>query len=221
MNISTYLFTVDKNYQPVYNAVLLSIPAFKELYITDESVDKSEYAKQLVYIWHTCDLKSPFVNAEFRSAEAAESAFGNKDYKPCHLVKKCQEEYYKRQSTVETRALDSSSKILNELLADIDKQRQDTEVSVQYLEEISRRFKEESDLSQKYVLMTMRNEQEEAINKRRKEMLDLIPKISDYINKNIEQRKHVAKIAQEIDSESNKDKVSNFLIHELLSKYNR
>lgn len=221
MNISTLLFQIDNNYQPVYTPVLLSLKPFRDLYEVDHSEDKGEYAKQLVYIWHTCDLKSPLFNSEFRADEAALSAFGTKNYKPSDLVKKAQEEYKARQSSSETRALEMSMKMLNDLIKSIDEQNQDITEEVRYMDDLTIQMKEEEDLTQRFKLISMKNLQEEASNKRKKSALEMMPKINDYILKLAELRKTVAKIAMEIDADSNKEKVSNFLIHEILSEHGR
>jgi predicted porin len=54
----------------------LNIPCFKELYIKDVTPDKSEYSKQLAFIWFYLDANSPYFNSAERMDECLIAAFG-------------------------------------------------------------------------------------------------------------------------------------------------
>ena len=52
------------NDEPIYSPVLFSLDCYKKLYMQDKSELKSNFAKHLLYIYYSCDPKSPYFEIE-------------------------------------------------------------------------------------------------------------------------------------------------------------
>jgi hypothetical protein len=215
-NLSQHLFQVIDDV-PRYCPIQLNIPCFKELYIKDVTPDKSEYSKQLAFIWFYLDANSPYFNSAERMDECLIAAFGTTKYKITKSLQECMDEYVKRQSTAELRSLSAITNILDGMIKDLNRQKESgNEQMEEYISDIHAQMKMEKDLTQRFVLAEMRDKALSSINKNNTDVVNLIPKISNTIKEMVELRKVVAKSLVEIDSTSNKENIANHIIYDII-----
>lgn len=215
-NLSQHLFQVIDDV-PRYCPIQLNIPCFKELYLTDTSPDKSEYSKQLAFIWFYLDANSPYFNSPERTDDCMLAAFGTTKYKVSKLLQSCMDEYSHRQSTTELRSLLAITNILDGMIKDLNRQKESgNEQMEEYISDIHSQMKLEKDLTQRFVLAEMRDKALSSINKNNTDVVNLIPKISNTIKEMVELRKAVAKSLIEIDSSSNKENIANHIIYDII-----
>lgn len=221
MNFSHKLFEVIED-EPIVNPVIVNLGPFKKLYQEDKSEDKSTYSKQLQYIWYSCDPTSPLFNAEDKEGEAMRLSFG-KEVKLSKTMLECIEEYKRRQSTPETRTLERTIKLCDGMIKDLDKSKEGMDEFNRLIDDINRLLKSlgktEDDIEKRIELLDKRMKLEKQVLEEAKNVADLIPKISKQIESIIEMRKKVEKSIVDLDSENNKDAISNFAIDKFISKY--
>jgi hypothetical protein len=220
MNFSHKLFDVVDD-EPVVNPVLINLGPFKKLYQEDKSIDKSTYVKQLQYIWYANDPISPLYNAEDKEKEAMTLSFG-KEVKFTKTMLDCIEEYKKRQSTPETRTLEKTIKLCDSMINDLDKSKQGINEFNRLVDDIDNLLKRtgstEDDIEKRIELISKKMTMEKQVLDNAKTISDLIPKISKQLESIIEMRKKVEKSIIELDSETNKDAISNFVIDNFINK---
>lgn len=222
MNLSNRLFQVI-NDEPVYSPVLINIKCFKELYALDTSEDKHKYAQHLLYIWYTSDPNSPYFNSESKLEDAAIEVYGRKK-KVTKVLDKCMKEYKKRQSTPMIRAYERAMQVTdqntNQLVS-----------SQESIEEWKRLIKDSTD-----TLRTLGKNPEEIVDrielteriadlelkilKKSKEMVSLIPLIDKQVQSLLDLKKKVDKDRMQLDSDDNKESISNYIIDEFIDGYN-
>lgn len=215
-NLSQHLFQVIDDV-PRYCPIQLNIPCFKDLYISDTTPDKSDYAKQLAFIWFYLDANSPYFNSPERMEDCMLAAFGTIKYKVSKQLQLCMDEYSHRQSTTELRSLLAITNILDSMIKDLNRQKESgSEQMEEYIADIHAQMKMEKDLTQRFVLAEMRDKALNSINKNNMDVVTLIPKISNTIKEMVELRKAVAKSLVEIDSTSNKENIANQIIYQII-----
>jgi hypothetical protein len=194
----------------------INLPEFKKLWTADKTTDKSQYAKELAYIYHMCDYESPYFDMLNKKEEVAKAFIGKENYNAPQRVIDCITIYEKMQYGAEKRALDSAinlcdsitelvsqsendSKQMNSLMAKID-------ISIREAEDV---FEEMSLTKEKMVI--------------RKQAVDLATASTSLVTK-MEQTidsllKLRIKVIQSIMDESNNSKkISHFLINDLLNE---
>lgn len=217
MNISSKLFDVI-NDVPVYTPVLLNIPCFKRLYALDNSEDKSLYAKQLAYIWYLNDLKSPYKDSADKENDAMSAAFGQ-EVNISDELQECIDEYIKRQTTSESRALDASMRVCDDLVKLLQTRNNKTQEYDRLLEDMEKALAEQEDIASRFTIMKAKLELENEIMARSKTIADIIPKITVLAQSISEARKKIDKISSDIDSSSNRENISNFIINDVINKF--
>jgi hypothetical protein len=222
MNLANRLFEIVDD-EPVYSPVLVNLKCFKKLYEEDKSSDKSKYAQQLMYIWYLCDCGSPFFNSEDRETEVSNEVFGKK-ITITKSLQACVDEYKKRQSTHETRAFERTAMLCDNMTAGLTKDNQqllEWERLIQDVNDLLKSLgKDPTDIEARFELMERKIDLEAKFIKTASDMSSMIPKIEKQVDALIELRKKVEKSKIDIDSDSNKDSISNFLIDEFIDKYN-
>ena len=220
MNFSYKLFDVVDD-QPIVNAVVINLGSFKKLYLEDKSDDKSTYCKQLQYMWYAYDPTSPLFNAENKEEEAMRLSFG-KEVKLSKTMLDCVDEYKKRQSTPETRTLERSIKLCDGMIKDLNKSKDGMDEFNRLITDINNLLKKmnntEEDIEKRIDLIDKKMKLEKLVLDDAKNVADLIPKISKQIESIIDMRKKVEKSLIDLDSDTNKDAVSNFIIDKFISK---
>jgi hypothetical protein len=220
MNFSHKLFDVVDD-EPVVNPVIINLGPFKKLYQEDKSTDKTTYVKQLQYMWYANDPISPLYNAEDKEKEAMALSFG-KEVKFTKTMLDCIEEYKKRQSTPETRTLEKTIKLCDSMINDLDKSKQGINEFNRLVDDIDNLLKRtgstEDDIEKRIELISKKMTMEKQVLDNAKTISDLIPKISKQLESIIEMRKKVEKSIIELDSETNKDAISNFVIDNFINK---
>jgi hypothetical protein len=211
MNLSHKLFDVVED-EPIINPIIINLGPFKKLYEQDKSEDKSTYAKQLLYIWYLCDMTSPFVNSEDREEESMKYAFGKK-VRITKSLQECIDEYKKRQSTPETRTLEKTIIMCDSMMADLSKSKNGVDEYKRLIDDINKLLKK---------LSSSPEDIERRIELMNQKILtaDLVPRINKQLESLVDMRKKVQKSIIELDSESNKEAISNFIVDSFIDKYN-
>ena len=221
MNLSTRLFQVIDD-EPVYSPILINIKCFKTLYVSDTSEDKSKYAQHLLYIWYVCDPNSPYFNAENRLDDASMEVYGRKK-KITKVMRKCMDEYTIRQSTPMIRAYERAMKAADqngnvlvgnqELIEEWQRLIKDANFTL-------RQFgKDPQDIVDRLELTDRITDLELKIIKKSKEMSALIPAINKGVESLLELKKKVDKDRLQLDSDDNKESISNYVIDEFIDRH--
>jgi hypothetical protein len=160
-------------------------------------------------------------NAEDKEKEAMTLSFG-KEVKFTKTMLDCIEEYKKRQSTPETRTLEKTIKLCDSMINDLDKSKQGINEFNRLVDDIDNLLKRtgstEDDIEKRIELISKKMTMEKQVLDNAKTISDLIPKISKQLESIIEMRKKVEKSIIELDSETNKDAISNFVIDNFINK---
>jgi len=221
MNLSNRLFQIVDE-EPAYSVILINIKCYKELYMLDKSDDKHKYAQHLVYIWYTCDPSSPYFNTESREKDAALEVYGRKKVITKQL-RKCMDEYTKRQSTPMIRAYKRAMKIADQHESLLKKNQSQAEEFNRLIDDCSELMqslgKNPDDILNRIELMERLEDLQTKKIKREAEMASLIPKINKQVKDLLELKKEVDKDRLQIDSDDNKEAISNFIVDSFIEKY--
>jgi len=222
MNLSNRLFQVI-NDEPVYSPVLINIKCFKELYSLDNSEDKHKYAQHLLYIWYTCDPNSPYFNSESKLDDAAMEVYGRKK-KITKVLEKCMTEYKKRQSTPMIRAYERAMQVTdqntNQLVSSQESIEEWKRLIKDSTETLKTLGKNPEEIVDRIELTERIADLELKILKKSKEMVSLIPLIDKQVQSLLDLKKKVDKDRMQLDSDDNKDSISNYIIDEFIDGYN-
>lgn len=214
MGLTNSLFEVV-NDEPVYTPVLINLPQFKKLYKEDKSDSKSMYAKHLAFIWYYHHPKSPFRDSENRLEDSMNGAYGKKIVITKSL-QDCMDEFHKRQSTSETRALDSVLKVCDETVATLQKNSADNDEYYRLIHDLDAELRDAEDIDERITISKSKIELEEAISKKIKDTVDLIPKINKLVESTLDLRKKLKNAIEDLDSVANRESIDNFLIQEFI-----
>jgi hypothetical protein len=222
MNICDKLFIVGEDYQPEFTPVLVNLPPYKQLYINDKTEDKSDYSKQLAYIWLTSDMRSPYFDSDTIVQDSKIAAFGSADYEISPTLLLCLEDYKKRQSTAESRALESALSVVDEVGKSLRNQDRDTSQEESLITEVNKELDKlsknltQSAMQTKAQLIMFKQELIEKMNKNYQLRLKLIPDLTKSVTDLMKLREQLRNLIIEIDGNNNKDKISDFMIHEFI-----
>tara|TARA_R100000951_G_scaffold95918_1_gene85078 strand:- start:1054 stop:1722 length:669 start_codon:yes stop_codon:yes gene_type:complete len=221
MNLSSRLFEIIDDV-PVYNAILINIKCFKELYLLDKTEDKHKYANHLLYIWYTCDPNSPYFNSENKIQEAAIEIYGRKKVITKQL-RKCMEEYKKRQSTPMIRAYeramtisDQNESIVNETKEELLEQERLINDCFDLMKSLG---KNPEDIVTRIELMERMDGLKSSKLKYQSELSKLIPTIKTQVQMLLELKKDVDKDRLRVDSDENAEGIGNYIVDNLIDKY--
>lgn len=218
-NLSSHLFQVIDD-EPIFCAIQINIPCFKELYLQDDTPDKSTYRKQLAFIWYLQDSNSPYYNAENKREECAKAAFGTTKIKITKSLQDCIDEYTLRQSTPESRALDTIKSVMEGMLKSLNNRREsDSQEDNRYLTDLDDQIRKENDVKLRRTLLLMKDERISKMNENNLAIINQIPKIANVIKDMVELRKVVAQSMLEIDSSTNKENIANHIIYDIIDLY--
>lgn len=213
------IFTVVDDI-PHITAVAINIPCFKELYLADTTPDKSEYSKQLGYIFHMVSFESPYYDAKNKEKTVSERFMGEKSYKPNKLVKACLEECIQRETSPEQRSLDAAI-VLSDSTADLAySMRQEGEEYTKLMKDIEKELKnKDNDLAVRIDLMQKKQLLEKATIDRAKVASDVLSKIKRNTEELLALRKLVASSIIELE-QNNKDAIGHFIVDKFIETYN-
>lgn len=221
MNLSSRLFEMVDDV-PVYSPILINLKCFKELYQLDKSEDKHKYANHLLYIWYTCDPNSPYFNSENKAEEAALEIYGRKKVITKQL-RKCMDEYKKRQSTPMIRAYeramaisDQNESIIRETKDEIAEQERLAADCLQLMKTLG---KNPEDIANRIDLMERMDDLKSSRLKYQSELSKLVPTIKTQVQMLLELKKDVDKDRQQLDSDDNSEGIGNYIVDNLIDKY--
>lgn len=222
MNLSTRLFQIV-NEEPVYCAVLINIKCFRELYLLDLTPDKSKYAQHLLFIWYTCDPSSPYFNSENKIEDAAAEVYNRPGKVLTKQLKQCMAEYTKRQSTPMIRAYTRAMTIADQTETSLQKNKKQ-------ITEWQRLIDDSTEL-----LSTLGSNPDEIVTriditdriidletkklKYQSENAKLIPQINTQVKELLALKKEVDRDRLQLDSDSNKEAIANYIIDEFIEKH--
>lgn len=216
MKLKDKLFIMQRD-QPYLNPVGINLPEFQALWKADTSKDKSQYAKELAYVYHMCDFESPYFDVKDKEKEVGKAYMNSEKYKPTKRVQNCIDLYNRLQSSVERRALDSAI-TLCENINDIANQSQSESGQLEtLLNEIDTELKETDDIGIKIELMKHKIDLRSKVLAIAKDSTALIPNLEKYIGSIKELRVKTMKALYE-DEHSTKS-ISNFLIDDLINEF--
>lgn len=223
MNLSSRLFQII-NEEPVYSPILINIKCFKELYMLDTTEDKSKYAQHLLYIWYTCDPNSPYFNSEDKLAEASIEVYGKNDKALTKQLKKCMDEYTKRQSTPMIRAYERAMRISDQTEESLNKNKKQIAEWQRLIDDSTNLMetlgKNPEDIATRIELMERIIDLESKKLKYQSETAKLIPQINTQVRELLDLKKEVDKDRMQLDTNDNKEAISNYIIDEFIDRHN-
>ena len=219
MSLANKLFEMV-NDEPVFTPVLINLPVFKKLYAKDKSDTKKKYAKDFAFIWYFCDPKSPFRDSQDRIGDAYFAAYGTRNVTIPKELQDCIDEYILRQSTAETRSLDSSLRVCDNLINTLKKSEEDTSEYLRLIKDLDNQMKEIDDLDDRITLAESKLKLEKALADKTKDSADLIPKITKLVESLLDLRTRVKKSVEDLEND-NTNAIQNFIIYDIISKYRK
>lgn len=194
----------------------INIPEFKKLWTSDKSTDKTQYAKELAYVFHMCDYESPYFDMINKKQEVAKAFIGKEDYDPPQRVVDCIALYEKMQYGAEKRALDSAINLCDSITQLIGQSEDDSKQMNSILMKIDISIREADDVFEEMSLI----KEKMTIKKQAVDLATasttLVTKMEQTIDSLLKLR---IKVIQTImDESSNNKKISHFLINDLLDE---
>ena len=221
MNLANRLFQIVDE-EPVYSAVLINIKCFKELYMLDKSEDKHKFANHLLYIWYTCDPNSPYFNSEDKINDAAIEVYGRKKAITKQL-KRCMDEYSKRQSTPIIRAYERAMRITDQTELTLKKDNKQLDEWQRLIDDSTELLqnlgKNPEDILARIELMERIEDLEAKKLKRQADMAKMIPTINKQVRDLLDLKKEVDKDRLQLDSDDNKEAIANYIVDEFIEKH--
>jgi hypothetical protein len=221
-NLADRLFQIVDD-TPVYTPVLINLNCFKDLYLLDKSDDKHKYAQHLLFIWYTCDPSSPYFYSDNRIEEAAFEVYGSSEKVITKQLRKCMDEYTKRQSTPMIRAFERAMAITDQNEAILNKNTRQLEEWERLISDCNDLLKtlgkNPEDIATRIELLDRIEDLEAKKLKRQSELSKMIPTINKQVKELLELKKEVDKDRMQINSEDNKDAISNYIVDEFIDKY--
>jgi len=97
------LFELNKDYTLEIAPEAFGYPEFSELYKRDKTKGKSKAIKEMLFVYHSCDLRSNYLNVadeDERRTQIAEEIELPENWKPDEKVQAAMDLYIKRSKTV-------------------------------------------------------------------------------------------------------------------------
>lgn len=202
--------------EPVITAPLVNLRNFRKLWERDKTDDKSIYKKWMAFIYYTCDYRSDFYEMKDKEEKALLDLFDRSDYPVPSRVRECQDEYRKRNTPAEQRALDSainSAEAINEAAV---KMRQDAAQIDTIISQLDEEIDKQTDVLNKIALLNKKMELQEKQLGLVKNTADLIPKIEKAVQSIVNLRAQVETAVMRI--QDSKDRVEEFMIDSFIGE---
>jgi hypothetical protein len=205
-----------KGDQPYLNPVGINIPEFKKLWNADKSKEKSQYAKELAYVYHMCDYDSPYYDMANKQEEVSKAFIGKANYNPPKRVENCIDIYKKMQYSAERRALDTAIS-LSDSLTNLAKQNEtDTKQMNEILSGYDQEINESEDAFTKLAMLKEKLEIRKQAIDLANASTTLIDKMGKGIDSLVNLRIKVIQASyQDVD---NHNRIENFLIDDLIEE---
>ena len=209
MKLKDKLF-VMKNNEPMLNAIGINIPQFTKLWNEDKSSNKSQYAKEVAYVYHMCDYESPYYDVKDKEKEISKAIMNKENYVPPKRVKDCIELYKKLEDTPEKRALDASLSNCDAISESLASYSHDATQMNNLMKEIDIEMQNCDTVYEKVQLLSSKNDIKQQVINLAKSAADLIPKLEKNIESIIKLREKLTKTIYD-STDSNRDSISSKL----------
>ena len=138
-------------------------------------------------------------------------------------MQECIDEYKIRQSTPETRTLEKTIIMCDNMMADLNKNKQGVDEYRRLIDDIDKLLEkwgsDEESILRRIELMNQKMDLEKKMYDEAKLTADLVPRINKQLESLVDMRKKVEKSLIELDSDTNKDHIDNFIVDKLIDKY--
>jgi hypothetical protein len=212
------LFDVHDD-EPVINALLINLSAFKKLYKQDKSIDKGDYKKDLLYIYYYADYNSPYYDREDKVKAICKEVYDNPSKKISAILRDAANEYLAFQDTVERRALEAAISSADTLNSNLKNAKSSNTLYTSLLDEIDKEIQQSTDVLNKIDLFTKRQSIEKEMLSSAKVMGDLLSKLDSLTDTILKLRIKANKSISDIEN-GDKPKIDDF-IDNLISNKNR
>jgi hypothetical protein len=203
--------------QPYLNPIGINIPEFKKLWDADKSEDKSQYAKELAYIYHMCEYDSPYYDLEDKQEKVIKDFIGKTSWRIPKRVTNCIEAYKGLDTASEKRSLDAAVVACDAVAADLEQVRNESKALQNLLEEIDREIAGAEDVYARMELMKEKLflQKEKMIIS--KTITDVFPKLEKTVESLINLRKKVTKAVYKGES-AGAHTAKKFLLDDLMEE---
>ena len=179
--------------QPYLNPIGINIPEFKKIWEADKSEDKSQYAKELAYIYHMCEYDSPYYDLENKEDRIIKDFIGKTSWRKPKRVDNAMEVYRSMDTASERRSLDAAVIACDAVASDLKQVRNESKALQNLLDEIDSEIKGAADVYARMELMKEKlflQKEKMAISKT---ITDVFPKLEKTVESLINLRKKVTK----------------------------
>ena len=210
--------------QPTINAVLINLGPFKDLWESDNTEDKSLYKKYLLYMWYMNSPKSPYFNSKKseKDKDVRKAVFGRTNYPISKKAEACIEEYVKRNTTPEIRALDAAISVCDDITDRLRTTSKSAKEFDRLIDDIDKAIAKCTDgpdgLAERILLTKQKLELQGDNLSLAKTASDLIPKLKTQIEAMVTLREQAAKSMYSLSD--SKDTIENFIIDEFITESN-
>lgn len=208
---------IDGN--PVITAPLLNLKAFKDLFKTDNTDDKSVYKKWMLYLYYMYDYKSEFYEVKDKQKKVLKEVFGRTDIVVPKKLEPCIKEYVDKNTPAEQRTLDAVIASSDRVVDNLSKIQQDVNQLDKVIENIEKEINRSLVEGDTMIVIELTKEKLE-IQKRQLDLIkmssDIIPRVEKNVESIVNLRNKV-EIAMDKLSDRN-DKLEDHIIDEFLQK---
>lgn len=212
------LFTIIDG-DPVIEAPLVNLKAFRELWMLDKSDDKSEYKKWMLYIYYMYDYESEFYELADKEEQVCLEIFNKKKIKIPKQLEACIKEYKSKNVPVEQRTLDAAIRSADNVTSNLTKLQQNVEQLDALMTALEKEISNALKAGETMVAVELTKEKL-TIQKTQLDLVDksssLIPKIEKSVNSIISLRSAVEKAVS--NDKSNNTRLENYLIDEFINE---
>lgn len=203
--------------EPVIEAALVNLTAFRKLWDKDSSDDKSLYKQWMLYIYYMYDYESEFYELSDKEEKVCEEVFNKKKVSIPKEIEDCIKEYRSKNVPVEQRTLDAAIATADSVTSSINKLQRSADQMDDVIAALDKEIKNALKAGESMVAVELTKEKL-TIQKQLLDITDksssLIPKIEKSVNSIITLRASVEKAVA--NDKSNNTRIENYLIDDLI-----
>jgi hypothetical protein len=213
------LFIVE-NDVPQLVPLSINIPQFKDLYVSDKSKNKTNYAKQLAYIYFMCEFTdNPYYKMVNKEEELGKQYMGDGKYKPDKKVQACIDVYKKFQYGTDRKAHEACKAMVDSLVEKFVSSKNDEKQLVEVMTLLDKEINSAPEALLKLELLKEKVALNKTLVDNAKSLADLVPKIEKLVETLHSLEKKIEKHEMDSDDDPAVRKIDTF-VEDMIYKIN-
>jgi hypothetical protein len=213
------LFIVE-NDVPQLVPLSINIPQFRDLYVSDKSKNKSNYAKQLAYIYFMCEFTdNPYYKMINKAEELGKQYMGDAKYVPDKKVQACIDFYKKLQYGSDRKAYEACVAMVDSLTDKFVSSKNDEKQLTDLLKLLDKEMSQVDETLLKLELMKEKMALNKSLADNAKSLADLVPKMEKLVETLHNLEKKIEKHEMETDDDPAVRKIDTF-VEDMIYKIN-